>query len=145
MNHRPLSRGAACLAVAALALAATACGGRAERPSAAQIVKVTERDFAIKAPHVVRAGTVRFVLTNDGPVSHELIVVRAPKGRLPLRKDGFTVDEAALEAQTVGALEPDGPDTTRSLDVLLRPGHYILLCNMAGHYMGGMSSRLVVR
>jgi uncharacterized cupredoxin-like copper-binding protein len=137
-------RRAACLAVGVLVLIAAGCGGQVGA-SGVRVVKVTERDFAIKAPHVLRAGTIRFVVTNNGPVSHELILVHAPQGRLPLRGDGFTVDETVLESRIVGTLEPAGPGTTRSLQVRLAPGRYVLLCNMAGHFMGGMSSRLLVR
>jgi len=144
MSPRLLRRCAACVATVALVLTATACGRHVDA-SGVRVVKVTERDFAIKAPHLLRAGTIRFVVTNDGPVSHELILVHAPHGRLPLRDDGFTVDETLLESRIVGTLEPAGPGTTRSLRVRLTPGRYILLCNMAGHFMGGMSSRLLVR
>jgi uncharacterized cupredoxin-like copper-binding protein len=137
--------GAAC-AVVLLTLTVAACGGQTTTgSSSAPTVRITERDFAIKAPHVLEAGPVHLVVTNEGPVSHELILVRSPNGRLPLRGDGFTVDEDALKAQIVTSFEPDGPGSVRSQDVELTPGRYVLLCNMAGHYMSGMSSSLLVR
>ena len=144
MSLRLHRRRAASLAAGVLVLTATACGGHVGA-SGVRVIKVTERDFTIKAPHILRAGTIRFVVTNTGPVSHELILVHAPQGRLPIREDGFTVDETVLESRIVGTLEPAGPGTTRSLQVRLAPGRYVLLCNMAGHFMGGMSSRLLVR
>lgn len=137
-----------CVGVAvllALSVTLAACGTSSAGPGAAHIVKVTERDFTIRATHEVQAGPVRFLVTNQGPVSHELIVVRTADGTLPLRKDGFTVDERALASHTVGALEPAGPGSRRELDVRLRAGRYVLFCNMAGHYMSGMSSPLLVR
>jgi uncharacterized cupredoxin-like copper-binding protein len=145
MGLRLEALGAAC-AAALLTLTVAACAGvtTAGSPSAAT-VHITERDFAITAPHVLTAGPVHLVVTNKGPVSHELILVRAPHGRLPLRGDGFTVDEDALKAQIVTSFEPDGPGSTRSQDVELTPGRYVLLCNMAGHYMSGMATRLLVR
>jgi uncharacterized cupredoxin-like copper-binding protein len=82
---------------------------------------------------------------NTGPDSHELIVVRVAAGGLPLRRDGLTVDEDTVEHETAGALEPGEPGTTRELRLQLDPGRYELLCNMTGHYMGGMHSILVVR
>jgi uncharacterized cupredoxin-like copper-binding protein len=127
----------------ALTLTLAACGGHSVAPT--RVFQITERDFAIQAPHELKAGPVRFVVTNHGPVSHELIVVRTPEGRLPLRKDGFTVDEEALVSDTLGALEPAGPGGRRELDVRLSPGRYVLICNMAGHYLSGMSSPLLVR
>ena len=135
--------GALPCAAAALMLTLAACGGHAAAPT--RVVQITERDFAIRAPHELKAGLVRFVVTNHGPVSHELIVVRARDDRLPLRQDGFTVDEEALASRTLGALEPAGPGSRRELDVRLSAGRYVLICNMAGHYMSGMSSPLLVR
>lgn len=114
-------------------------GNRATPTSA----PVTERDFHITAPASVRAGNVLFRVRNDGPVEHELIVVRA-RGALPLRADGLTVDEEALAGATVAALEPGRAGSVRTLAVDLAPGHYILFCNMYGHYLAGMHHVLVV-
>ena len=133
---------AACLA---LVLAVAACGAAGVGGRAGiRIVNVQERDFAIRAPHLLEAGLVRFVVTNKGPVSHELLLVRAPHGGLPMRHDGLTIDEEALQPRIVGVLEPGGPGSRRGFDALLKTGRYVLLCNMAGHYMTGMSSQLLV-
>lgn len=145
MRLRLLRRCTSFAAASAVVLAAAACGGgHAASGTAVHVVRVSERDFVIHAPHRLPAGLVRFVVTSTGPVSHELIVVRAPTGTLPLRADGLTVDEDAIEQQIVGSLEPAGP-ASRSLDVRLTPGRYLLICNMAGHFMSGMSSSLRVR
>ncbi len=74
-----------------------------------------------------------------------MIVVRAPSGVLPLRSDGLTVNEEALARSSVGTLEPGQAGADRELEVRLTPGRYLLLCNMAGHFMGGMRAELVVR
>jgi len=71
--------------------------------------------------------------------------VRARSSHLPLRPDGVTVDEEALERATVGVLEPGAPGSVRHLRVHLRPGRYMLICNMSGHFLGGMHTELVVR
>jgi uncharacterized cupredoxin-like copper-binding protein len=42
-------------------------------------------------------------------------------------------------------LEPGDPETVRELAVHLVPGRYVLLCNMSGHYLGGMHTVLVVK
>ena len=129
-------------AVAAVSLLGAGCGGSTKR--ALPVLRITERDFAILAPHVAPAGSVRLVLTNKGPVSHELLVAHATGDRLPLRADGFTIDEDAIEQRLVGALEPAGPGV-RSLVLDLKPGRYLVFCNMAGHAEGGMLSSFVVR
>lgn len=108
-------------------------------------VRVTERDFSISAPKLVSAGDLRLQVRNNGPDAHELIVVRAGRGPLPLRSDGLTVDEAALTRRKVGTVEPGTAGSARVLKLHLAPGRYVLFCNMAGHYLGGMHTLLVVR
>ena len=106
-------------------------------------MRVDEKDFRIvvRRKHVA-AGTVRLVLRNDGPVAHELIVVRGLR-HLPLRSDGLTVDEDALP--TNDEIEAVGPGSVRRVRLHLARGRYQLFCNMAGHYLAGMHAELVVR
>ena len=131
---------------ASLVVALRAAGG-GDRPAApaANVVRVTERDFRIEAPRQVRHGEVRISLRNRGPDHHEFVVVRTRSTRLPLRTDGLTVDEDAIEKKTVKAVEPFPSGSTHDLSLRLAPGRYQLLCNMSGHYLGGMHRELVVR
>jgi uncharacterized cupredoxin-like copper-binding protein len=109
-------------------------------------VRIAEKDFAIKAPLRVRAGVVDLAVKNRGPDAHELIIIRSLTGALPLRSDGMTVDEESLEERDAvpAALEPGEPGGVRHVRVRLRPGRYELICNMAGHYHGGMHTTLAV-
>jgi uncharacterized cupredoxin-like copper-binding protein len=107
-------------------------------------LNVTESDFQISAARHASAGELSLQVKNEGPDSHELIMVRKA-GSLAMRADGMTVDEHALETSTVGALEPGGLGIVRHLSVHLTPGRYEIFCNMAGHYMAGMHSEIVVR
>jgi hypothetical protein len=126
----------------ACVLLAAGCGGSHR---ALPVVSNTERDFAIRAPHEVPAGDVLVVLKNQGPVSHELLIVRAGRANhLPLRADGFTIDEESLDRRLVIAIEPAAPGV-RNAVVHLAPGRYILLCNMAGHAVGGMQTSFLAR
>jgi uncharacterized cupredoxin-like copper-binding protein len=131
------------LAALGVALVSACSSGSSHRAKAGTEVRVTERDFRITvAPAKVRAGDVRLLLHNKGPDAHELIMVRASHGRLPLRTDGLTVDEEALASlETVEAQSPGFAD---ELLLHLKPGRYELFCNMAGHYLGGMRAELVV-
>jgi uncharacterized cupredoxin-like copper-binding protein len=132
------------LAVLVIAIAGCSSGG-ANSQGAATVAPILEKDFKITARrYEVPAGKVDLSVKNDGPDAHELIVVRETDAGLPLRKDGITVDEDAIEKRTLATLEPGQPGETRQLDVALAPGRYLLLCNMAGHYMGGMHTELVV-
>jgi uncharacterized cupredoxin-like copper-binding protein len=135
-----LSRRLAVL-LAGVSLAAAGCSD--DHDDTARQVRVTERDFHISAPTVVSAGHVDLSVDNRGPDDHELIVVRLHGNRLPHRADGLTLDEDALERDIAGALEPAAPGD-HELSVRLKPGRYELLCNMYGHYAGGMHTRLVV-
>jgi uncharacterized cupredoxin-like copper-binding protein len=128
--------------VAAACLLGAGCGGSSHR--ALPVVPVTERDFRIQAPHLVPAGDVRVVITNKGPVSHELYIVHASHNRLPTNPDGFTIDEDAIEHRIVGSVEAAGPGS-RDLIVHLTPGRYLVFCNMAGHEASGMLTSFMVR
>jgi uncharacterized cupredoxin-like copper-binding protein len=131
-----------------LALLTAACSsssqGGSARPAGSEIdVKV--RDFHIKAPRRIAAGSVTLHVRNLGPDTHELLLVRDDGRDLPLRPDDLTVDEDAMLARTVSTLEDDHPGTRRTWKLQLTPGRYVLVCNMSGHYLGGMHARLVVQ
>jgi uncharacterized cupredoxin-like copper-binding protein len=115
-----------------------------KQAAAEATARVTERDFRISAPGRLPAGQVKLAVTNRGPDAHELILVRETGRHLTLRPDGLTVNEDKIENQEAGGLEPADP-TTRDLTVDLKPGAYVMLCNMSGHYMAGMRHRCVVR
>jgi uncharacterized cupredoxin-like copper-binding protein len=134
------------LAAVAFALPSlSGCGadrtGDGPGPATAQIV---ERDFRIKAPKQLPAGDVRLTLHNRGPAHHELALIRGA-APLPLRADGLTVDEDALKPREVEGLEPAEAGKTRYIHVNLAPGRYQMLCNMSGHYLGGMHVKVTVR
>jgi uncharacterized cupredoxin-like copper-binding protein len=129
-----------------LVLVAAGCGqagsSATPRPS---VIDVSERDFAVAAPKTLPAGDVVLRVHNKGPDAHELIVVRAPDARLPMRSDGLTVDEESLQRSEAGVLEPAEAPAVRDLPLHLTPGRYVLFCNMSGHFIGGMHRLLVVR
>jgi hypothetical protein len=131
-----------------LALATVACSSSSREdpaPPAGSQVDLKVRDFRIKAPTRLGAGDVTFRISNLGPDTHELLFVRDDGRALPLRPDDLTLDEDALKPRTLGTLEDDQPGTHRVWKLHLAPGRYQLVCNMSGHYLGGMHARLVVR
>jgi uncharacterized cupredoxin-like copper-binding protein len=122
---------------------------RHEQPSSRGTpVNVLLDDFHMRRDAAaVPAGMIRFQLLNNGPSTHEFIVVRTDRApdKLPLERDGLTVDE---EGSGVAAVdEAEGLDIAdrRTLTVGLAPGHYVLFCNMEGHYLGGMHAAFTVR
>jgi uncharacterized cupredoxin-like copper-binding protein len=135
-----------CAGVAVLVLSfSTGCGGDDSGSArSAQRIDVVEKDFQIKAPAAVPAGSVDLAVRNEGPIAHELLVVRGTSHDLPIRADGVTVDEDAIESRTAAVLEPTQAGES-DLSADLAPGHYVLLCNMSGHFRAGMHTELQVR
>ena len=115
-------------------------GGGAQR-----FLDVKMKDFAIKAPTRTATGDLVLRVTNAGPETHELLLVRVDSRRLPLRGDNLTVDEDKLEPHTLARLEQVEPGSLRTWRLQLAPGRYTLFCNMSGHYLGGMHRKLIVR
>ncbi|WP_241981040.1 sulfocyanin-like copper-binding protein [Cryobacterium sp. TMT2-23] len=97
-------------------------------------------------------GTVSFLATNDGSISHELVVLPLPDsqavGTRPLSGNG-NVDEAGSlgEASSTcgsGAGEGIAPGASSWATLKLAPGLYEVVCNLPGHYSAGMYSELTV-
>lgn len=124
-------------AIALLVL--SACSGSASR--AGQTVDLTEWDFRITpAESSVAAGPVEFVVTDRGPSTHEFVVMRTdlPAAGLPLQANGLTVDEESPLLRDVGEINEVSLDSRQTLVLDLAPGRYVVLCNLEGHYLGGM-------
>lgn len=130
-------------AVAVVAVVITAACGSSAPTAQGTVVKVVESDFEIKVQTNVTAGDVVLTVHNQGPDDHELIVVPAPVGDLPMRGSGLTVAEESFKPEPLGVLEPGAPGSDRTLQLHLQPGRYVLFCNMSGHYLGGMHEILV--
>ena len=137
------------LVLAALAIAVPLTVARRQEPTPSGTpVNLLLEDFKVREDvAVVPAGTVRFRILNQGPTSHEVNVVRtdhAPE-KLPLQRDGLTVDEEADGMKFLDDAEGLDIDDRQSLVLDLTPGHYVLYCNLEGHYLGGMYAALTVR
>jgi len=89
---------------------------------------------------------VQFRIHNNGPSTHEFVVVKTdyPDEGLPLASDGLTIDEKAPGVKDVGELDEVPLGASRTLVLQLRPGSYVLFCNLEGHYLGGMALSLKV-
>jgi uncharacterized cupredoxin-like copper-binding protein len=136
------------LVLAALALAVPLTVARRQEPTPTGTpVNVLLEDFKIRMDTaVVSAGTVSFRLLGQGPTTHEFIVVRTnrPPEKLPLQSDGLTVNEEAPGVELVDETDGLDIDDRQTLDLRLAPGHYVMYCNLEGHYLGGMYAALTV-
>jgi len=97
-------------------------------------------------------GTVTFVVTNAGAVSHEVVILPLPAsqnagtrpfdGEAKIDETGILGEVSASGGEGAGAgIEPGAEGR---LTVTLAPGRYELVCNLAGHYVSGMYSTLTV-
>ena len=119
--------------------AAIALAGPAGSSPQAVNIKLTEMKV-LAAPRSVSAGDVTFVARNLGTVEHELVVVRSSR---PLAVKGYKAAEP--EGATIGEIEDIEPGKTKRATLSLKPGKYLLICNIVGHYQLGMTSTLTVR
>jgi hypothetical protein len=137
------------LMLAALALVVLLTVERRHEPAPLGTrVNVRLEDFKVRRDvAVVPAGTVSFRILNQGPTSHELKVVRTDRApdKLPLQRDGLTVNEDAPGIDLVDEVGGLDIDDRQTLVLRMTPGHYVFYCNFEGHYLGGMYAALTVR
>jgi uncharacterized cupredoxin-like copper-binding protein len=137
------------LVLAALALAVPLTLARRHEPATIGTpVNVLLDDFRVRHDaSVVPAGTVSFRVLNQGPTTHEVIVVRTDRAsdKLPLQRDGLTVDEEGPGVELLDEVEGLNIDDRETLVLDLAAGDYVLYCNLEGHYLGGMHEALRVR
>ncbi len=93
----------------------------------------------------VPAGKVTFVVKNDAMTeNHEMVVIKlkSKDQALPLDAAKHRIDEKKLKS--MGEVADLKPGSQGNLNVTLKPGSYVLLCNIKGHYEAGMWSNLTV-
>jgi uncharacterized cupredoxin-like copper-binding protein len=109
-------------------------------------VSITERDFAIATGTATAAGgLIDFTVANNGPSPHEFLIFQADQdpAELPL-KDG-RVDEGSDQITKVfDSGDNITPGASKTFHAALRPGKYVLVCNLPGHYLAGMHTAFTV-
>ena len=102
-------------------------GGSTSTPAAVtgKKIDVTLKDFSITIAggSTVKAGTYTFVVTNQGPSSHNL-----------------TINGPGVSDQATPTFGPG----TKNLTVTLKKGTYDLFCSVPGHRALGMDTKLTV-
>jgi uncharacterized cupredoxin-like copper-binding protein len=110
-------------------------------------VKLGDYSFTPSDP-TVKAGKLTITAPNDGQIQHELVVLKTDQNAASLPQKGAEVDEDALEAKGVeneGEITDVAPGQSKSNDYNLEPGHYVMICNVPGHYAQGMYGTLTVK
>jgi uncharacterized cupredoxin-like copper-binding protein len=117
---------------AILLLVAVACGSGGG-------VSVELEEFAVHvAPGSVAAGATSVTVRNTGQVRHELVILRTawPPNRLPVRAGLVLLRRPGIVVVNRTARLDAGK--SKMLHIDLRPGPYVLICNVPGHYQSGM-------
>jgi uncharacterized cupredoxin-like copper-binding protein len=103
------------LAILVAAMIATAC-----RVGGQSAITVTEKEYSIQfANSTVKAGRVKLIIKNDGKLKHNFVIMGA-----------------GVRAEDIQ------PGTSREITADLKPGKYIVLCNIESHI--GMVTTLTV-
>ena len=107
----------------------------------------------LSADHAtVQHGTVSFLVTNGGSITHEMVVLPLPGsqvvGTRPIGGDA-KIDETGSRGEksnTCGEGAGQGilPDASSWVSVTVEPDRYKLVCNFPGHYAAGMYTQLTV-
>jgi uncharacterized cupredoxin-like copper-binding protein len=130
------------LAIAVLAAAvASICVLTAGAVTSNPVVAVQVDAFSVfPSTQGAPKGKVRFIVTNTGTIRHEFVVLRTnkPAGNLLKGKE-------ADEAGNVGEIGGIPPGQAKTLNLILKVGHYALICNLPGHYASGQFADFYVR
>jgi uncharacterized cupredoxin-like copper-binding protein len=92
----------------------------------------------------VPGGEVTFYITNEGTIPHELVIIKTDLAEDALPQAGGVVDEDAGGIDVIDEEEEFDPGREEVLQSDLKPGRYVLICNISGHYQLGMHTTLTV-
>jgi uncharacterized cupredoxin-like copper-binding protein len=119
-----------------------------EQLTASHTVTIKMGDYYYKPDiALAKAGSVTITAANIGKIPHELVLARtdAAPSALPTLPDG-SVDEDKIEAQdrAPGEISETEAGISGKVTLKLPAGHYVMYCNIPGHYVAGMYGALVV-
>ena len=103
-------------------------------------VAVKLKEFSVTAsPASAKAGPVVFNVKNTGKLAHELDVVKTslPVAKLPVKASRVTL-------KPLGKVSVQ-PGKSAALGFGLKPGKYVLYCNVSGHYAAGQRVGFTVK
>ena len=131
------------VALCVVAVLLTSCAQPAETLPADVnlIVDLKEYTITLSVP-TVKAGVVKIGIRNQGTMVHDFDLIKTD-----LALDKLPIDTAAAKAKTDGLVKQminiaAGRVTTVSADLVA--GHYVVICNVAGHYQLGMRAEFKV-
>lgn len=142
MRTARLSSIAAAAALALVAGVSTAAAAPVAPAAGGGTVKTVLSEFqVVTAVKSIKAGKVTFAIRNSGRLVHELVVVKTNLAPAKLRKANGRADES----RSVGELGDVAAGKSGKLTLTLKPGKYVLLCNLPGHFAAGQWSAFTVK
>jgi len=165
MSRPLIALRAAAVTLASLSLVLAACGASATpgltfnpvavgptaapsvAPSAEVILAPTIAlsEWKVVTASTIKAGTVKFTITNGGTIAHELLVFKSD-----LSPSAYPTDPAGDIIEEGGGvtLASDGanidPAGSQARSIKLAPGTYLFVCNIPGHFKAGMFTVVTV-
>ena len=128
-------------AVLAAIIAAIAIATNSD--AASKSTTVTLSEFKVSAsPKSVSAGKVSFTAKNKGDMEHELVVIKTNTSASKLKVGS---NNRVSEKGSVGEIEDIAAGKSKKHTFNLKKGHYVLLCNIPGHYKAGMRADFTVK
>jgi uncharacterized cupredoxin-like copper-binding protein len=103
-------------------------------------------EWSIGLPTSMLAGQVNFAITNIGTIQHELLVFKSdlPPSAFPVDKNGNIIaDGPGITLVSRGDAIDPGKTQSRVVD-LTKPGTYLFVCNIPGHFRQGMFRAVTV-
>ena len=116
-------------------------------------VTVILQDFHVHPNrNEAKAGRLTLEAVNEGMSIHELVILKTDLNPAALpRKEAkphqgivteYLVNEDDARMKTIDEIEEFPAGTSQKKTVVLDPGHYVLFCNIPGHYDKGMYASL---
>jgi uncharacterized cupredoxin-like copper-binding protein len=92
-------------------------------------------------PASVKAGPTKITFKNVGTKVHEVVVLKTDTAAGALK---VGANHEVSEDASVGEDSETDPGKTKSTTINLKPGSYILVCNIERHYQKGMYAPFTV-
>ncbi|HYK97434.1 MAG TPA: cupredoxin domain-containing protein [Candidatus Acidoferrales bacterium] len=132
------------IALYALVLVASSCSQAADTVPADVQLTVTLKDYTVTlSSPTVKAGTVKIGVQNSGAMAHQFDLIKTD-----LAADKLPIDGGSGTAKTDGLVKQVlniGVGKVAVVTADLAAGHYVIICNVAGHYQLGMHADLTVQ
>lgn len=122
----------------------TAAPSSASPVSGPQQVSLSE--WKVDVPTAIKAGKVTFTIKNAGSIEHELLVFNSDldaSGYPTAASGDIQEDGAGITKLSDGDNVAAGGSQDRIVD-LSKPGKYLFVCNLPGHFPQGMSRSVIV-